>query len=110
MRERYLTSGGGTITFWWSGGKKGTEKMEVNMGYDMILSRRTEKVQGGQREEGVPASTLICSGRELESPPLRREDKQRFTDRTTKRSQQGEVRWLRKVSNKKWLKSWPARP
>jgi hypothetical protein len=43
---RYLTTGDGTITFWWSGGKKGTEKREVNMGYDMTVSRRTEKVQG----------------------------------------------------------------
>ena len=54
MRERYLTSGGGTITFWWSGGKKGTEKMEVNMGYDMILSPRTEKVQGGKGKKAFP--------------------------------------------------------
>jgi hypothetical protein len=41
MRERCLTSGDGTITLWWSGGKKGTEKREVNMGYEMMFSRRT---------------------------------------------------------------------
>jgi hypothetical protein len=47
MRVRYLTTGDGTITFWWSGGKKGIEKREVN------------------------SSALICSGRELESRPFR---------------------------------------